>query len=387
MTTAMDPRTRVRTALDHREPDRVPRDLGGTRFTSIHERAYRRLRPALGLPEREPVVIDISQQLARVEDDVVESLGADVKGIAPRSPSTWRREMTVDEDCERFVDEWGVVRARPRDGGLYFEVSSAPLAGDIDESGVRAFAWPDPADAARYAGMAEEAAAIAQGEHRAVYVGSICAGVTEIFLRLRGYEDGYLDLAARPTFAQGIMERVVDLKLAYWERALAALGDDVDVVGEADDLGGQNSLLFSPATYRTLVKPLHRRLFEGIRARTRAKVFLHSCGAIRELIPDLIEIGVDILNPVQVSAAGMDTAGLKRDFGADVTFWGGAVDTQRTLATGSPAEVRSEVARRIGDLAPGGGFVFASVHNIQANVPTANMVALWETVQEVGSYA
>ncbi len=136
----------------------------------------------------------------------------------------------------------------------------------------------------------------------------------------------------------------------------------------------------------TLVKPLHAELFSFIRGRTRAKVFFHSCGAIRELLPDLVEIGVDVLNPVQVSAAGMETAALKRDFGRDLVFWGGGVDTQGVLGSGSPDEVRAEVWRRIGDLAPGGGYVFASVHNIQANVPPENVAAMWEAAERHGRY-
>jgi uroporphyrinogen decarboxylase len=182
------------------------------------------------------------------------------------------------------------------------------------------------------------------------------------------------------------MERVLEVKLAWWGGILPELGDAVDVVGEADDLGGQATPLFDPRTYRSLVKPLHAELFAFIRARTRARILFHSCGAIRELLPDLVEIGIAAINPVQVSAAGMETAALKRDFGRDLAFWGGGVDTQRVLASGTPDEVRAEVARRIADLAPGGGFVFASVHNIQANVPAENLGAMWETVEERGRY-
>ena len=160
----------------------------------------------------------------------------------------------------------------------------------------------------------------------------------------------------------------------------------MDVVGEADDLGGQDRPLFSPATYRSLVKPLHRELFAFLRARTAAKVFFHTCGAVRDLVPDLVEIGIDILNPVQVSAAGMDGAALKREFGRDLAFWGGGVDTQRILGLGTPDEVRAEVRRRIADLRDGGGFVFAAVHNIQPNVPAANLVAMWEAWREVAAY-
>jgi uroporphyrinogen decarboxylase len=161
----------------------------------------------------------------------------------------------------------------------------------------------------------------------------------------------------------------------------------VDVVGEADDLGGQDRTLFSPAMYRSMVKPLQRELFDFLHAHTDAKVFFHSCGAIRELIPDLIEIGVDALNPVQVSATGMDSAELKREFGRDLTFWGGGVDTQRILGSGSVDDVRAEVRRRVTDLAPGGGFVFATVHNVQPNVPPENLLAMWSELRELSGGA
>jgi len=219
-------------------------------------------------------------------------------------------------------------------------------------------------------------------EGRAVHAGSICGGLTEGLFKMRGFEDGYMDLAAEPQRARRVMGRILEIKMAYWERMLLQLGGAVDIVGEADDLGGQARLLFSPATYRSLVKPLHRELFDFLHARTDAKVFFHTCGAVRELIPDLIEIGVDILNPVQVSAAGMETSALKRDFGRDIVFWGGGVDTQRVLGSGTPDQVRAEVRRRIDDLAPGGGFVFATVHNIQPDVPPENILAMHAELRE-----
>jgi uroporphyrinogen decarboxylase len=199
---------------------------------------------------------------------------------------------------------------------------------------------------------------------------------------MRGYEDGYIDMVAKPNLAARIMDRILELKLGYWERVFAELGDVVDVAGESEDLGSQTGLLFSPAVYRALVKPRQAELFSFIHSRSRARVSLHSCGAIRQLIPELIEVGVDILNPVQVSAAGMDTAELKREFGRELTFWGGGVDTQVVLAAGSPAQVRDEVRRRIDDLREGGGFVFAAVHNIQPDVPAENVVAMWDALRE-----
>ncbi len=374
-------RERIRAALAHRETDRLPFDLGGTRLTGIHVRAYARLRPALGLQPGEPRVGDLTQQLAEMEPDVLDALGCDVRNVAPRAASTYRREFREDGEHRWFIDEWGVGRRIPLRDGLYYDSFAPPLAGEPDDATIDGFAWPDPADPARYEGMADEARQHAD-EGRAVHVGSICGGLTEGLFKMRGFEDGYMDLAAEPARAKRVMERILEIKLAYWERVLPMLGDAVDVVGEADDLGGQTRPLFSPATYRSLVKPLHRELFDYLHARTDAKVFFHTCGSVRELIPDLVEVGVDVLNPVQVSAVGMDTAELKREYGRDLVFWGGGVDTQRVLGRGTPDEVRAEVRRRIADLAPGGGFVFAAVHNVQPDVPAENILAMHGAARE-----
>ena len=378
----MTSRDRVRAALSHREPDRIPFDLGGTRVTGIHARAYERLRPALGLEPRPARIVDLTQQLAEVEPDVLAALEADVRLVSPRGAAGYRREVTERDGHRTYTDEWGVGRRMPVDGGLYYDSYAPPLYGDIDMAAVDAYAWPDAADPARYAGMGEEARRYAEDEGRAVGVGSICGGLTEGLFKLRGFEEGYMDLAGDPALARRVMERVLEVKLAYWERALPEVGEHADVLVEADDLGGQDRTLFSPRTYRELVKPLHRELFDYLHARTDARVFFHTCGAVRELVPDLIEIGVDILNPVQVSAARMDTAELKREFGRDLVFWGGGVDTQRVLGAGSPDDVRAEVLHRVDDLRGDGGFIFAAVHNIQPNVPAANILAMRAALRE-----
>jgi uroporphyrinogen decarboxylase len=195
-----------------------------------------------------------------------------------------------------------------------------------------------------------------------------------------------MDMALRPELARKLMEKITQLKLAYWEKVLDEIGPDIDIAAEADDLGAQHAPLFSPQSYRDIVKPLHQQIVEYIKSRSNARFFLHSCGAIRDLIPDLIDIGVDALNPVQVSAEGMDTASLKAEFGRDITFWGGTLDPQKTLARGTPEQVKAETMRRIGDLKPGGGFVIASIHNMQAQVPVENILAFWEAVEEAGDY-
>jgi uroporphyrinogen decarboxylase len=204
----------------------------------------------------------------------------------------------------------------------------------------------------------------------------------------RGFVDAFADWAGNQPLAQKILRKYTDMQLAYWEKSFATLeGISIDVVQMSDDLAGQHGMLISPRSYRKLLKPLHREIFDFIHAKTEAKIFFHSCGGIRPIIPDLIEIGVDILNPVQVNATGMDSTELKREFGADLTFWGGGVDTQTAFDERvTPAKVCAEVRRRLDDLMPDGGFVFNPVHNIQANVPPENIMAMWKTLQEYGVY-
>jgi len=204
---------------------------------------------------------------------------------------------------------------------------------------------------------------------------------------IRGWGKFYPDFVNNLEMLTYLMDRFIDLKLAYWDVALRNVGELVDVVLESDDLGGQLGMLISPDMYRRVCKPRHKRIFDFIKARTNAKIFLHSCGSIRDVIPDLIEIGLDILNPVQVGAAHMSSRELKKEFGSELTFWGGLVDTQGVFASGTPDQVRDEVRRRIEDLAPGGGFVAAAVHNVQANVPPENIVAMWETLHEYGTFS
>jgi uroporphyrinogen decarboxylase len=382
----MNSRERVLLSLNHKEPDRVPFDLGGTVVTGIHHKAYVAWRQALGLPAREPKIIDMIQQLAQVDDDMLDRLGVDMRNISPRSSASFQIAIGDMGEYTYFYDEFGTGWRSPKDGGWYYDMFDYPLKGEMTVEQVERYPLPDPLDPARFVGLREAAIHVRDVEGRAVVFGNISAGIFEVLTWMRGYADAYADWGSSSPAALKLMDRVLQLQLTYWEKALSLVGDVIDVAQIADDIAGQNGPLISPRSYRKLLKPLHKELCDFIHARTNAKIFMHSCGAIRTFIPDFIEVGVDIINPVQVSAAGMDSAELKRDFGKDIVFWGGGVDTQRVLGTGTPQAVREEVKRRLDDFMPGGGFIFNTVHNIQGNVPAENMVAMWETVQESGRY-
>ena len=387
-------RTRVEAALNHREPDRVPFDLGATVVTGMHEKAYRRLRRHLGLAEAAVEIEDPIQQLACIHDDVKDRLNVDVYGIKPGPPHGFAPALWSENGYDKMRDEWGIEWWMPQEGGFYYDMRGHPLAdiGSVGElarvkSGlVRPF--PDPLDPGRYEGFAQRADDLVNTRQVACILGANVAGIFEMATWLRGCENYYRDLLANRPPAEALLDAVCEIKMEYWARALELVGENVTMVHEGDDLAGQDRLLIAPELYRDFLKPRHTRLFEVIRkhAATDVKIFYHSCGAVAALIPDLIESGIDILNPVQVNAADMDTRRLKRLYGKEITFYGGGVDPQRVLPRGTPAEVRAEVRRRIDDLAPGGGFIFATVHNIQADVPPENIEAMWETLQEFGVY-
>jgi uroporphyrinogen decarboxylase len=384
-------RERVKLALNHQETDRVPFDLGATGVTGIHITAYRNLRQHLGLPAVEVRTDDVIQQLAVIDEDVAERLKTDCRSlgrrryVAQHSSAGYNVEFRDEGKYTAFTDEWGTSWRKPREGGFYYDMYQYPMAEAETVDDIKGYVWPDPTPPHRFEGLKERAKAIHE-QGKAVILSGLCAGVSEMHARLRGYENYYTDFLLNPSLTEYIMDKLVELKMTYWERAFAEAGEYVDIVGEGDDMAGQDRLLFSPDIYRKYMKPRHTELFSFIKKQAPAKLFFHTCGAIRPLIGDLIESGIDILNPVQKSAAGMDLVDLKREFGKDVVFWGGGVDTQRVLGTGTPDEVRDDVKRSIDALAPGGGFVFCTVHNTQANVPPENFSAMWETLQEYGVY-
>ena len=376
---------RVVAACNHETPDRVPFDLGSSLVTGITKNAYIALCEALGIDAGEPVLYDTVQQLAVLDERVVDALEVDVRGIIPNFVRK-NPPLTNWNGSSSFVDEYGVRYHRPGDA-LYYDVADSPLAGDITLDDVMALPMPDPRDPALLAGLADQA----RDYHErgfAVMLDSLCAGLFEMACRVRGYEAFYMDLAGEPEVAEALLDRFVNLKIGFYEAAANELGPYIQFIREGDDMAGQESLLMSPAMYETFMKPRHRALFAEQKNLFPAPFycFFHSDGAIGSLLPHFVEIGVDVLNPVQLTAEGMVAEDLKAEYGSDLVLWGGGVDTQGVLPEGSPDDIRRNVRERIDRLGRGGGYVFGAVHNIQDDVPTENMIAMLEAFRESREY-
>lgn len=375
------------TTLNHREPDRVPFDLGSTQVTGIHVVAYRNLRQALGLPPVEVQLCDSIQQLALPDDDVIERLGVDVRGLFPLNSHNWNVHEEDAGEYWVYHDEWGITHRRPKPDGLYYSIVQMPLGGpELSAQDIKNHTWPDMADPRRIAGLRELAKRYRAAGY-GVVLKSPFAGIFEMAQRIVGMENCLIMMASDKKLAGALFDKLLELKLAFWEMALPRLANVVDVIAEFDDYGTQLSQLISPSMFREQLKPRLKILFDRIKQLApNARRFFHSCGNVRPLLPDFIEIGVEVLNPVHIRATGMEPAALKRDFGDALVFWGGGVDTQGVLPTGTPQEVKDDVRRNIEALAPGGRFVFNAVHNIQADVSPQNIVAMWEALQEYGVY-
>ena len=385
----MTSRDRMLKTLRHEEPDRVPYDLASTQVTGISNGAYQNLRRHLGLPAVEPVWCDVIQQIVTPHEDLLERLQVDTRGLFPLTSHNWNVYEQLEDggDAWRYHDEWAITHRFPKEHGHWFTIVAEPLADAPPEpASVDGHAWPDAANPKRIEGLRRQALAFRKAG-KLVALKGLAAGLFEMSQRVRGMQNALMDPMLYPEFSDKLIGKLADLKIAFWEMALAELGDVVDVIAENDDYGTQQSQLISHDQYLQSFKPHQMRLFAAIKkAAPNALLFFHSCGSVRPFLPDFIEGGVDILNPIHVAAAGMEPVALKRDFGDALTFWGGGVDTQHVLPNGTPQEVRDDVKRNLDALAPGGGYVFNTVHNIQSEVPPKNIMAMWEALQEFGRY-
>jgi uroporphyrinogen decarboxylase len=306
------------------------------------------------------------------QEDLLQKYSIDLRPIKPSS--SWKaktREMSDDSFYDEFEIHW-------RKAAYYYDMVEHPLAGRAIADLPNA-AFPSPQAPGRVEGIREQARWLYENTDFALVVGHIAWGPFELGCALRGYEQFLVDLHDDTKYAEAVLDKNLELATGFWDVYLREVGDFVQVVCQGDDLGTQIAPWISPGMYRTLIKPRHKKLFDFIHSRTKARVFLHSCGSVYDLIPDFIDAGVDILSPVQRSAAKMEIAKLKRDFGKDICFWGAGVDTQHVLPGASLDEIRDHVSRTFDTMAPGGGWVFVPVHNIQADIAPERVHAVYET--------
>lgn len=403
----MTPRERVLAALDHREPDQVPIDCSGHRSSGIAAMVYPRVRERLGLPPTTIRVYDPIQQLAILDEDVLDRFGIDTiemgRGFALDEadwadwvlPDGTPCKMPVWALPERRKDEWVIRSASGRaigrmpDGVFFFEQCHWPfLERDDPDHLPEAFAecmWtalrsPPGESEASAEKMAAGARRLREGTDRAV-IGLFGGNLLECGQFLYRNDNFLMLLGAEPARAHRFLDKLVELHLANLEKFLGAVGPYIDVILFGDDLGMQTGPQMSPAMYREFFKPRQALMWRRAKALADVKVMLHCCGGVRPLLRDLIDAGLDAINPVQISCRGMNVAELKREFGKDLTFWGGGCDTQKILPQGTPEQVRAHVREQVKTLAPGGGFVFQQVHNIMANVPPENVIAMFDTVR------
>jgi uroporphyrinogen decarboxylase len=383
----MNSRERILKSINHEEPDRVPFDLAGSTWTGITNTAYQNLRNHLGLNSAEPVWSDVIQQIVIPSEEILTELKVDTRGVFPLTSHNWDVYSKLKDvgNYFEYFDEWGFTHHFPKNGYWFSLVKHSMDNVDFDSEGIiENYPWPDAGNKQRFAGMREKAIQF-RNQDKIVMTKGLCAGMFEMHQRVRGMENAMLDPFMFPVNSDKLVGKLADLKIEFWDSLLDEIGDVIDIAGEGDDYGTQQSQLISPDQFREYYKPHFVRVLSFIKEKApNVKLLFHSCGNVRPVIPDFIEMGVDLLNPVHITATGMEPRQLKKDFGKDIVFWGGGVDTQHVLPNGTPEQVKEDVKRNIEALAPGGGFVFATVHNIQAEVPPQNMMAMIEALREIG---
>jgi len=389
----MNSKERIKKAINHQEADRVPYDLGGTTVTSITKNAYKAAMKYKGLStEYQAQEIDpVSQIITPIEENLIH-VKSDTRRIGAQRIPEYHKRKRLSGKIETVTDFYGCDWEWNPDKDLYFNQISYPLEKfDTLSESLHHLFRPDWDDFLKilHNDLNQQ---IKTTEGFCCVVDRHVAGLTESSLRIRGYESWYMDTVMDTAGVEALFDIILEDKIRYWDAVIDWViendkQDLIDVISECDDLGSQNSLILDPEILRQMVIPRFKILFTHVKKRLPGvKTFMHSCGAIFEIIPDLIETGLDIINPVQYTATGMDLARLKKEFGKDIVFWGGGIDTQTTLNNGTPQMVSNEVKRTLDILAPGGGFVFTPVHNIQDDVTPENYWAMWDTLQEYGKY-
>jgi uroporphyrinogen decarboxylase len=415
----MTSRQRLLAAIAHKEADRIPVDLGATPSSGISAIAYGQLKKHLGITTGHTDVYDVVQQLAQPEEIILDRYGIDVvdlgrtfdttdadwrqvtlfDGSAARYPAWFHPKPTADGGWSAFAPDGIEIATQLKDMNFYDQTcfpwlddypadmaaELPPAMGKVLWAALVHSPWNHAADEGFWEKLRANALALRASSDRAIMVVIGC-NLFEWGTFLRRIDNFLMDLLAEPEQVERLLDALMEVHLRTLQKVCAAVGDVVDVCRFGDDLGTDTGPFMSPATYRSLFKPRHTKLCEFVHRNSSMHTFLHSCGSIHALLPDLIEAGFEIINPVQTACRDMEAEKLKRDFGKDVTFWGGGCDTREVLNHGSPQQVRDDVRRRIEVLSPGGGFVFNTIHNILPDVPPQNIEAMFDAVREYGAY-
>jgi uroporphyrinogen decarboxylase len=381
----MTSRERVMAAVNHEEPDRVPIVLGVSNATGIKMRTYRALKELVGVDAPDEYLYRWPELgTALVDEATLERLHSDVRGVLDLEPAWVLERNATREPHSDYINSWGsgAVEIGPDDWfPSVCPMKDATTIGEIED-----YPWPDMDDPTRVAHVATEAARLAEEDRYAIMATPWLLFPLERAFAMQSMETFLMNLAIRPEFAEALLWKIEEHCKTLMGHFLEALGDNVDIIKIGDDLGTQESLMMSPAMYRSILKPVHADYIRFIRERTRAKVFFHTDGDVVPLIDDFVEMGIDILNPIQTSAGTMaNLEELKARWGDRLTFCG-AIDTQRILPRGTPEEVRDEVRRVIEILGPGGGYMVSSVHTVMNDVPAGNVLTMVDAVEEFGTY-
>jgi len=367
---------RVLAALNHEEPDRVPLDIGGINNTSMHAIIEKKLKEQLNLEDHGTTIKATSLGVVVPDSSIVDYFGSDTCSIYINETQPW-----IKNDDGTFTDMWQIGYKYNHEN-YYYDMCKHPLEHVNSVEELDDYEFPEPTEY-MLEGLEERLEANAD---KCCVLEGLREPMVGLPSWLRRNDNFYVDLLLNVELCDALHEKILNYYKKLIDFIMSRIGDRIDVVKVADDMGAQNSLLFSPETYRARIKPYQAGLYGYIKEKYNKKILLHSCGAIRPIIGDLIEIGVDAINPVQISAAGMDPESLKKEFGDKITFWGGGIDTQQVLPFATPKEIKEHVKKNLLTFKPNGGYVFATVHNIQHNVPIENVLALYEAYKQYASY-
>jgi len=377
---ALTSRERVILALNHQEPDRVPIDLGSIASTIRTVDAYDRLKEYLGLA-LDKKIRHFADEHIIPDDEIIRSLNVDTVYLRVNVPKSWKRERV---DAHTVIDEWGVPWTKAP-GSLYTFPGAHPMkTAGMEE--IEKFPWPDADEPSRYDGLREKAQKLfRETEYALMAEGLTGVGVFDMSWHMRGMENIFMDMLLHPEFTEALFRKLTDFYVRVYRNYMKAVGETIQMVIYYEDLSGQDGPLISPALYRKYVKPCHRRIFQAIREHTRAKICVHTCGSVYAFLDDYVELGVDVINPVQTSARDMDPHRLKEKYGKVLSFHG-AIDTQKFLPRATVAEIEEEARRMIRTLGRGGGYLFTSCHSIQPDVSPEKIVALFHSAVKHGKY-